>query len=498
MRNLLLVQPPQRGLLDGFATGLIDLANFVSDRLPNCQVSILDLGLAIPTALPELANDALRSLGHGTGLETIVGITTTTASYQSALATARAFKATDPDLVVALGGHHVGPEHDVVIGHHRDTVDLVVRGEGERALLALANGVPLRDVPSITFRDGTRIVVTEQAPLLGQQELDSLNVTYRGMRFASAPGKFGHASYVSARGCPLLCSFCSVSGETIRAKSVNRVIEDLRYLVESHGYRRIAIEDNFFAQNRKRTLELTDSVAVLQGQLVEGFTWDCQTRVESIKSAEVLKSLARAGCDAVYLGVEALIESQLAFLGKTPDPQQYLRCLKNQVLPQLFDTPIECFMNLQIALPGENSQLKGLRLSRLSELGKLAQSRGRKITIFPQLSVIYPGTRHFWSAVQHAQFGPNSRVIFETFTEWEEDQQPVLTFLGENFAHGTGGIPTGILDKNLSCHGHFAVREESVVQIRQELEQIAQLSGITVFKYGTHLAGDVISTTTSA
>jgi hypothetical protein len=41
-RNLLLVNPPKSGLLNGFANGLIDLANFVAARLPELEISIVD------------------------------------------------------------------------------------------------------------------------------------------------------------------------------------------------------------------------------------------------------------------------------------------------------------------------------------------------------------------------------------------------------------------------------------------------------------------------
>ena len=34
--------------------------------------------------------------------------------------------------------------------------------------------------------------------------------------------------------------------------------------------------------------------------------------------------------------------------------------------------------------------------------------------------------------------------IFEDFTEWETAQTPILSWLGEHFTHGTGGLPVGL------------------------------------------------------
>ena len=92
-RNLLLVNPPKSGLLNGFANGLIDLANFVAARLPELEISIVDLALTPPD---KLAEEVRSALGRS-NTAPIIGITTTTASYHASLQTARAFKAVAPD-----------------------------------------------------------------------------------------------------------------------------------------------------------------------------------------------------------------------------------------------------------------------------------------------------------------------------------------------------------------------------------------------------------------
>lgn len=156
----------------------------------------------------------------------VVGITTTTASYRSALATARAFKAVAPDALVVLGGHHASPQHDVILRHHADIVDAVVRGEGEHPLLAIARGLhPERCSAAVQPRLRRCSRINPPGALLSLEELDSLPVGFRSnASLRSAPGKFDHSTYVSARGCPLRCAFCAVAGQPIRAKSIDRVI----------------------------------------------------------------------------------------------------------------------------------------------------------------------------------------------------------------------------------------------------------------------------------
>lgn len=486
--HVILVQPPQRGLLDGFSCGLVDLANYIAARQPGLDLSILDLAMTSGNALVSAASGAIK----GKNGRLLVGITTTTASYQSALDVARAFKAVASECIVGLGGHHASPQHEVILSRHQDAVDIIFRGEGERSLLAYVRGIKERDVPGISFRQHGRVIANPSGPLLSTEDLDTLSVEFRGRNYQSAPGKFDHVTYVSARGCPLHCSFCAVAGERIRAKSIGRVIEDLRYLVAAKGYQRIAIEDNFFAQAKKRTVSLCLAISELRRELSSEFTWDCQTRVESVKDPEVLFALEVAGCEAVYLGVEALTADELMFLGKTPQPEHYLSLLAEQVVPRLTATSVSCYMNLQVGLPFENRDTRVLRASRLAQLGKIAAENRKRITVFPQLNVIYPGTAQFWRAVQECRFGPLGGSIFEEFTEWEAEERPVLKFLGENFAHGVGGLPIGILDDEYLRQGEFKVCEEKIEALKSHLAAIELLEGIDIFRYGVYLTATAL------
>lgn len=486
MRPLLLIQPPQPGLLDGFANALIDLGNFILNHEPLADVSILDLGPADATKAKLQLTSALNDLGSS---QAVVGITTTTASYQSALSVARMIKDHSNAHTVVLGGHHASPQHDVILRHHQKCIDVVIRGEGERPLCALVQGHAPSEIEGTSSLKSGFLRVNGEPRSLTTAELDTLHVDFRGQLFQSAPGKFDRATYVSARGCPLRCAFCAVAGEPIRAKSVSRIIEDLACLVFERGYQRIAIEDNFFGHKRSRTLELCAAIRAFRHQTGSRFTWDCQTRLESLCDPEVIAALESAGCESVYVGVEALTAPELYYLGKTARPEHYLERLTTVVAPRLLDSNIALFMNLQVGLPCQTADTQAARLARLRELGRLAERRGKTITIFPQLSVIYPGTQHFWKAVEEHEFGKHGNDVFEAFTAWEALERPVLTFLGENFAHGVGGIPTGILDRRLLRAGEFVIDPQAVESVKQTLLSFEPIPGLDIFKYGRYLAG---------
>jgi hypothetical protein len=64
-----------------------------------------------------------------------------------------------------------------------------------------------------------------------------------------------------------------------------------------------------------------------------------------------------------------------------------------------------------------------------------------------------------------------------------------LDWLGEHFAHGTGGIPEGIICRDLlRSQGRFDINPSAVMEVVNYLNAIANIEGIRVFRYGRYLA----------
>ena len=479
-RRLTLVMPPQHGLLVGFAAGLISLANYITRHRLGVEVEILDLSKAShQECLEQIASIATPLNEH------FVGITTTTASYQSAIAIARMFRDCDPSSIIVLGGHHVSGDAETVLRHHADVVSLVAIGEGERSLSELIQQYPSLDaVPGVAYLDEYgQYQRNEPAVPLTQAELDPIDITFQNRGLVGDPGKFDHVTYVSARGCPLKCAFCAVSNESIRGKGIPAVVHDIEQLL-GMGFKRIAIEDNFFAHSSRRTKDICTALTEVKSRWGDSFTWDCQTRVESLARSGTVELMESAGCDAVYIGVESLISKFLVYLNKTLQPQKYLDSLVNHVLPHLHRSSINSYINLQFGLPGENISNDRETCRLLTVMGSAALEYGKQITVFPQLHVIYPGTAHFQNGVRDGLFTAD---IFESFTEWEREQEPILMWLGEHFGHGTGGIPVGILRAGSLLKKEFEIDADAVTRVSAVLKAIDRIPGIQAFMYGDHI-----------
>jgi radical SAM superfamily enzyme YgiQ (UPF0313 family) len=472
--------PPQKGLLDGFATGLMCLHSHLEKTCPDTICDIVNFSTASEAGVEE---GLRKHAKHLEGRQVLVGITTTTASYQNALVCARLAKRSIPGCHVVFGGPHAGADSENVLTRHRESVDYVVIGEGERPLEHLvSNASDPVHVPGLAYIDRHgRYSVNPSPPPLRQDELDRIDVLYRG-GFAGSPGKFATTTYVSARGCPLKCAFCCVANQPIRARSIPQVKADVKKLVRA-GHRRISIEDNFFAHAPARTRDICQAFRELQEEGFD-FEWDCQTRVESLARRDTIQQLVNGGCVAVYVGVESLVPNKLTYLNKARRPDIYLKSLGDEVIPRVLDSPLDFYMNLQFGIPGESQAEFDESCERLQEWGQWASDLDKLISIFPQLHVVYPGTEHFRQGIAATRFPPD---VFESFTEWEAMQEPVLNWLGEHFAHGTGGLPEGILDSEQLKHAEFRVEFSETSRISTWLHKMGSLPGISVFHYGAHL-----------
>jgi len=479
--SLLLVVPPQKGLLEGFSAGLISIANYVEERTNNVDVSLLDYQNA---TFEFVHSDIYTKLQRGGRI--VVGVTGTTASYQSMLKVAEIVKIVNPTAIVLFGGHHVSSQDDVVLNNHGNIVDLVAVGEGELTVLELLNNLDkLQKVPGISYLEDGELRRNRPPRPLDQEELDSISPIYDESS-ATLSGKFDFVTYVSARGCPLKCSFCVVRATKIRSKSIEVIINDLENYIVEHGVKRIAIEDNFFAHQPKRTLALCAAIAELRKQY--DFEWDCQTRVESLRKKEVVQSLKVGGCSAAYIGVEALVAEHLIYLGKATKPEFYLQQLEDVVIPNMLEADLSIYINLQMGFRGESSGIRARTNRALEKLGNQVADAGKSITVFPQLNVLYPGTPLFLQALDSGVFGPDGQNVFERFTKWEEKEEPIKKYLSLHFAHGIGGIPLGLLDGVKLKNSQFEVDTRGLFEIVNQLNEWEGLRGIKVFKYGAYLA----------
>ncbi len=251
---------------------------------------------AVPGEFFRRATSALQAIDAD-----IIGFSTISSAYPLIVRLACEAKRAHPDTWIVLGGPQASAV-DVETLNAFPFVDVVVRGEAEevlpQVLAARARGKELASITGIAFREGGRVVRTPDPPDV--PDLDRLPPPayhlWPGLaRYSSVPVELG-------RGCPFGCTFCSTSGffrRRYRLKAPERVIGEMRWIRETFGIGRFSLlHDNFTAD---RTKAAAFCQMLLESR--QGFQWSCSARTDCLDK-DLLERMARAGCIAVFLGVE--------------------------------------------------------------------------------------------------------------------------------------------------------------------------------------------------
>ena len=185
----------------------------------------------------------------------IVSISALTPTIGVALDSADKIKQVKPDTVVVLGGYHPTFEYKSVL--EEESVDVVVRGEGEYTLLELVQTIEkhgdLKTVHRLAFHDENdgSLVLTPDRPVV--QDLDELPFPafhlfpmekYRILNITT-----NVATIITTRGCPMQCSFCSsaaLHGNKLRRRSYSNVVDEIQMRLLEENIDTIAFMDDTF------------------------------------------------------------------------------------------------------------------------------------------------------------------------------------------------------------------------------------------------------------
>jgi anaerobic magnesium-protoporphyrin IX monomethyl ester cyclase len=235
----------------------------------------------------------------------LVGFTAITSAFLDAYDVAQRIKRQKDKIATIFGGVHVSWGKERILEKF-PAVDFVIAGEGEYAMLKLANGIAHSEIEGLYFRNGAAI---EHGPGPAMCEMDDLPYPAYDllngfpkrylMPLFSYPRHPG-ANIISSRGCVYQCSYCdrSVFGKGFRFNSPEYTAGLVSYLAKDFGVRHVNFYDDLFTLNRER-------VAKLCGLLVKPrVSFNCIVRLGHIDD-ELIRLLKSAGCFMVNVGIES-------------------------------------------------------------------------------------------------------------------------------------------------------------------------------------------------
>ncbi|MCC6694120.1 MAG: B12-binding domain-containing radical SAM protein [Candidatus Hydrogenedentes bacterium] len=209
----------------------------------------------------------------------------------------RAYEITDRikkerGLTVVMGGAHPTAMPEEALAH----ADCVIRGEAEWSFPQAISSGKLEGIiePS----------VPPELDAIPEPRRDQLNLDL----YAEAGEEIAGYSYrtlgiITSRGCPFVCNYCinSKRETKLRFHSPERVVEEIRYLVDRHHIESIAFFDELMATDIDRFRAICEAM-IASG--LHHLKWECQIHARRIRP-DVLQLMKRAGCVQVTIGFES-------------------------------------------------------------------------------------------------------------------------------------------------------------------------------------------------
>ncbi|HFD40225.1 MAG TPA: radical SAM protein [Anaerolineae bacterium] len=241
----------------------------------------------------------------------LVAYSVITGSQRFYLDLNRRLKAEWPHLFSVFGGPHPTffPE---MVGE--EGVDGICRGEGEEALVelvdTLAAGGPeaVLGVANWSFLRNGDTIVNPVRPYV--HDLDSLPFPDRALVYERDPvtarSKIKH--FLAGRGCPYNCTYCfnhalgelyRGKGKRFRLRSVDHVIEEVRWVRDHYPLEFVVFVDDTFVLSRDWLAEFAEKFP-----REIGLPFFCNTRANLVTEEQV-RMLKAAGCHSVSMGIEA-------------------------------------------------------------------------------------------------------------------------------------------------------------------------------------------------
>jgi radical SAM superfamily enzyme YgiQ (UPF0313 family) len=363
---------------------------------PEWEISIVDENLGAPDypAMPR---------------PDLVGITAFTSQANRAYEVASHFRRLD--VPVVMGGIHATMCLDEVM----ERVDSVVTGEAEGIWPQV-----LEDARHGSLKrryDG------------GLAEINAVPFARHDLLAAG----YAFGAIQTTRGCPLNCTFCSVTafnGAHYRQRPIPDVVREFQLIREKHV---LVVDDNLIGTRHEHIARAKDLFrAMAEANL--GKEWVAQATINFADDEELLALAAKAGCRGVFIGFETPTAEGLRELGKKFNllKGRDIRGSVRRIQRHHILVAGSFIIGLDIDEPGIGK--------RIAEVASQYGVDNLNVLFLTPL----PGTR-LWD-----QMKSEGRIAFDTFPEdWK---YYTLTFPVARYKHL---CLDGIIEEMLSCDREF-------------------------------------------
>ena len=222
-------------------------------------------------------------------------------------------------ITIAGGQHFVEDNIDEALN---SCIDYVVIGEGEETIKELLRAIEgrreINEVKGIVYlRNGQVVRTPKREPLTDFDRFPTPNFSL--VRYA----KIKLYPVGRIRGCGMDCEFCTVKGKP-RCASPERLLEDIRFLLETNDARHFFIVDDLFGQQRGETIRFCNMLRDYQKSINRRLDMTVQIRLDKAKDPELLSAMRQSGINTVAIGFESPIKEELEAMNKRVRPEDMI------------------------------------------------------------------------------------------------------------------------------------------------------------------------------
>ena len=285
--------------------GLITMQEIINKKSENIRINVIDPNIELyygnvkPSDIKNgdfdyFVNYILKNNPD------VVGFSTIANTFDVTIRLAMAVRKKSSTVRIILGG----PQASALARDVMETfsfVDMVFIGEGEiwmlPALEYLMSESEESKLVNVVYRKNGRVITSKICNDF--VDLDSLPIIEYG------DGKeYDMIELEIGRGCPCNCYFCSTNRfwkQHFRIKSVDRMISEIKYYMGKFGNSKtFSFTHDLFTLNRDYVMQLCEKI---EKEKLE-FRWGCSARADTLDE-EMLRAMKKAGCRAIFIGVES-------------------------------------------------------------------------------------------------------------------------------------------------------------------------------------------------
>jgi len=277
--------------------GLAGLAAYLEEK--KIEVEILDSNAT------GLNYNNIKEILGSKAVPDYIGITASTPMIYSAIDVSKIAKSVFPSAKTVLGGVHPSVMTDEVL--KEESIDFVIRGEGEETLNELISGKEIAKISGLSYKIGNKIIHNQSRPVV--QDMDTLPIPAYHLlpikKYFPAKGSYKRLpamGMMTSRGCPGRCTFCmgNYLGDKIRVRSAEKIFEEILLLHNKYGIKEISFYDDTFTTRKENVKKLCEKIISEKLDI----SWSCFARVDFVDE-DLLKIMKLAGCHQIMYGVES-------------------------------------------------------------------------------------------------------------------------------------------------------------------------------------------------